>query len=161
LPQGCRGIRANRDLSDSHYVGLTNAEHRAELTVLCIEDDTASLTLIQATIGARPHVELLVATDGAEGTEMARRCHPDLVLADLDLSGMGGEEVLARLRVDPVTRPVPVVILGGDPDTEVVDRLIARGARACLAKPINAGELARCLDDGVDGAGAGRLRRAA
>lgn len=123
--------------------------------MLCIEDDSASLRLIEATLSKRPHVELLVATTGAEGTKMARRHRPDLVLTDLELPGMGGEEVLARLRVDPVTRPVPVVILSNAPSAEIIDRLIARGARTCLGKPINAGELARCLDDGMDGSGPG------
>jgi CheY-like chemotaxis protein len=140
---------------------LTNRGSCPELTILCIEDDSASLTVIKATLGRQPHVELLVATDGAEGTKMARRHRPDLVLADLDLCGMGGEEVLARLHVDPVTRLVPVVILGTNPSAELVDRLIARGARTCLAKPLDAGELARCLDDGFDGRAGRELRHAA
>jgi protein-histidine pros-kinase len=131
------------------------------LRVLCIEDDSASLSLIQAAIDLRPEVELLVATDGAEGAKMARDHRPDLVLADLELPGMGGEEVLARLRVDPLTRPVPVVILSADSSAGVVDRLIARGARTCLGKPINAGELGRALDDGIDGRPSAALRRVA
>jgi CheY-like chemotaxis protein len=131
------------------------------LRVLCIEDDSESLSLIEAAVSLRPRVELLIATDGAEGTKMARDRHPDLVLADIDLSGMGGEEVLARLRVDPVTRPVPVVILSVDPSAGVIERLLSRGAQTCLAKPLNAGDLARTLDDGIDGLPAGELRRAA
>jgi CheY-like chemotaxis protein len=142
-------------------VTFTTSTHHTALRVLCIEDDTASLTLIEATISLRPEVELLVATDGAEGTKMARDHRPDLVLADLELLGMGGEEVLARLRVDPVTRRVPVVILSADSSAGVVDRLIARGARTCLAKPINARELGRALDDGIDGRPAAELRHAA
>ena len=131
------------------------------LTVLCIEDDSASLSLIEKTIGARPDVELLVATDGCEGAKLARSHRPDLVLADLTLPGMGGEEVLARLRVDPLTRPVPVVMLSPEPSAELIDRLIARGAQTCLAKPINAGELSRVVDEGIDALPAGELRRAA
>jgi len=133
-------------------VALTENPSERSLTVLCIEDDSASLSLIEATINERTDVELLVATDGAEGTQMARRHRPDLVLADVDLPGMGGEEVLARLRVDPATRPVPVVMVGADPAAEVADRLIARGARTCLAKPLKASELTLALDYGTAGA---------
>ena len=133
--------------SDSHYVALTEQPNERPLTVLCIEDDSASLSLIEAAVSERPDVELLVATDGAEGAQMARRHQPDLVLADVDLPSMGGEEVLARLRVDPLTRPVPVVMVGADPDAGgMADRLIARGARSCLAKPLKVRELARVLD---------------
>jgi CheY-like chemotaxis protein len=131
-------------------VGRTATETAKALTVLCIEDDSSSLSVIEEAISERPGVELLVATDGAEGTKMARRHRPDLVLADLDLHGMGGEEVLARLRVDPVTRRVPVVMVGADPSASVADRLIARGARTCLAKPLNARALACVLDGGIE-----------
>ena len=136
-------------MSDDHHVALTDNAYERSLTVLCIEDDSASLSLIEATISERQDVELLVATDAAEGAKMARRHRPDLVLADVDLPGMGGEEVLARLRVDPVTRPVPVVMVGADPGAGVGDRLIARGARTCLAKPLKVRELLRVLDYGV------------
>lgn len=127
-------------------MALTEKTTQRSLTVLCIENDSASLSLIEATISARLDVELLVATAGAEGAQMARRHRPDLVLAEVDLPGMGGEEVLARLRVDPVTRAVPVVMVGADPAAGIADRLIARGARTCLAKPLDAGDLARVLD---------------
>jgi CheY-like chemotaxis protein len=130
-------------------VALTHTHNERALTVLCIEDDSASLLLIEATISERPGVELLVATDGAEGAQMARRHRPDLVLADVDLPGMGGEEVLARLRVDPVTRPVTVVMVGADPSAGLADRLIARGAWTCLAKPLKVRELVRALDFGI------------
>jgi CheY-like chemotaxis protein len=130
-------------------VGFTSSDTEKALTVLCIEDDSTSLSIIEATISERPDVELLVATDGAEGTEMARRHRPDLVLADMDLHGMGGEEVLARLRVDPITRPVPVVMMGADPSAGTADRLIARGARTCLAKPLSARVLTSVLDGGL------------
>jgi CheY-like chemotaxis protein len=142
-------------------VSFTSQGNPPALRVLCIEDDTESLSLIEATVSLRPRVELLIATDGAEGTELARRHHPDLVLTDVDLSGMGGEEVLARLRVDPVTRPVPVVVLSGDPSAAAIDRLMARGAQSCLTKPLNAGELGQALDDGIAGLPAGDLPRAA
>jgi CheY-like chemotaxis protein len=141
--------------SDSHGVALTDSSPaERSLTVLCIEDDSASLSLIEATFGERSDVELLVATDAAEGAQMARRHPPDLVFADVDLPGMGGEEVLARLRVDPVTRPVPVVMVGADPTAGLGDRLIARGARTCLAKPLKVRELASALDYGTPRAAA-------
>jgi CheY-like chemotaxis protein len=131
------------------------------LTVLCIEEDLATVQLIEDTIGGRPDVELLVAIDGCKGVKLARSHRPDLVLADLELPDMGGEEVLARLRVDPVTRPVSVVMLSADASPAIVARLLARGAQTCLAKPIGAGELTRVLDHGLGGRAYGGLRRAA
>ena len=118
------------------------------LKVLCIEDDSSSLSLIELAVGARDHVELLVATDGFLGTEMAREHRPDLVLTDLDVAGIGGEEVLARLRADPRTRSVPVIVSGQAP-AAAEERLIGRGARCYLRKPIDVAELTRAIEDGV------------
>jgi len=118
----------------------------APLKVLCIEDDCSSLSLIERTVGAHDHVVLLVARDGVRGTEMAREHRPDLVLTALDVAGIGGEEVLARLRVDPCTRSVPVIVSGQAPAT-AEERLIGRGAQCYLPKPIDAAELARAIED--------------
>jgi CheY-like chemotaxis protein len=119
------------------------------LTVLCIENDPASVSLIERTVRARADVELLVATDGALGTELAREHRPDLVLTDLDVDGIGGEEVLARLQADPCTRSVPVIV-SGQASSSVSGRLIGRGAQSYLPKPLDATELARAIEQGVE-----------
>jgi CheY-like chemotaxis protein len=125
------------------------ADTRTTVTVLCIENDPASVSLIERAVGRRAEVELLVATDGVRGTELAREHRPDLVVADLDVDGIGGEEVLARLQADPSTRSVPVIV-SGQASASVSSRLIGRGAQCYLPKPLDAGELARAIEQGVD-----------
>jgi CheY-like chemotaxis protein len=117
--------------------------------VLCIENDPASVSLIERTVRSWAEVELLVATDGIRCTELARRHQPDLVVADLDVDGIGGEEVLARLQADPCTRSVPVIVSGQAPP-DLSNRLIGRGAQTYLPKPLDAGELARAIEQGVE-----------
>jgi CheY-like chemotaxis protein len=70
------------------------------------------------------------------------------VVADLDVDGIGGEEVLARLHADPRTRSVPVIV-SGQASGSASGRLIGRGAQCYLAKPLDAGELARAIEQGV------------
>jgi CheY-like chemotaxis protein len=120
-----------------------------KLTVLCIENDLASVSLVERTVRSRADVEMLVASDGVRGTELARERRPDLVVADLDVDGIGGEEVLARLQADPRTRTVPVIVSGHAPPT-LSERLIGRGAQTYLPKPIDVTALARAIDHGVE-----------
>ena len=119
------------------------------LKVLCIESDSSILSAIERTLRTRTRVELLVASDGIRGTEMALEHRPDLVLTGLDVAGIGGEEVLARLRVDPRTRSVPVIV-SGDATAGASARLLGRGALSYLPKPLDAGALAQAIDDGLE-----------
>jgi DNA-binding NarL/FixJ family response regulator len=77
-------------------------------------------------------VELIPAMRPQLGLDLARERHPDLVLLDLHLPDMPGEEVLQRLRGSAETSDIPVVILSGDVRPVLIRRLLAAGARAFL-----------------------------
>ncbi|MGH2756508.1 MAG: response regulator [Actinomycetota bacterium] len=74
---------------------------------------------------------------GALGIELAQQHVPDLVLLDLHLPDLRGEEVLIRLHKDPRTRSIPVVILSADASPGQIERLRASGAAEYLTKPID------------------------
>ena len=69
--------------------------------------------------------------------ELAQQSRPDLVLLDLHLPGMSGEDVLERLRADPITQDVPVIVVSADATKGRVKRLLASGANAYLTKPLD------------------------
>jgi CheY-like chemotaxis protein len=79
--------------------------------------------------------------------DTVRREHPDLILLDLHLPDMSGEEVLRRLWADPSTRPIPVAILSADATSSHSQRLLAAGAVAYLTKPLQLSRLLRLLDE--------------
>jgi len=116
------------------------------LTVLCIEDNLSNLQLIERVLDRRPSVKLVSAMRPQLGLDLAGEYRPDLVLLDLHLPDMPGTEVLRRLRADPKTSSVPVVILTADARPGLVTRLLDQGARAFLTKPLNVRELLRLLD---------------
>jgi signal transduction histidine kinase/CheY-like chemotaxis protein len=118
-------------------------------TVLCIEDNVANLELIEQIFADRRDIELLTAVQGTIGAELARRHLPDIVLLDLNLPDIDGDEVLDRLHADPATEHVPVVILSADATDRQLERLLARGAHAYLTKPIDVAELMRVIDDAL------------
>ena len=71
---------------------------------------------------------------------------PDLILLDLHLPDLNGEQVLSELRAEPATAAIPVVILSADASRGVVRRLLASGALAYLTKPLELAELGKLLD---------------
>jgi signal transduction histidine kinase len=109
----------------------------ADRDVLLIEDNLANLSLIEHIFADQPQIHLLPATDGPSGLEMARRHHPSLILLDLHLPGMSGEDVLRRLHERPETADIPVVVVSADVTHSQIKRLEREGAAAHLAKPLN------------------------
>lgn len=78
--------------------------------------------------------EVWTAADGLEGLKLAREVIPDLILLDLVMPRMGGLEVLKRLKSDPRTKDIPVVVLSNLEDAEGVKEAIEQGAEDFLRK---------------------------
>jgi CheY-like chemotaxis protein len=105
-------------------------------TILYIEDNLTNLKLLERLLDRRPEIRLLSAMQGGIGVTLARTHRPDLILLDLNLPDMPGEEVLGRLRSDPRTAKVPVVVLTAEASSGQVKKLLDAGARAYLTKPL-------------------------
>jgi PAS domain S-box-containing protein len=108
----------------------------AAATLLYVEDNLANLSLVETILLSRPRWRILPALQGRIGVELAREHRPDLVLLDLHLPDISGEEVLRRLRDDPRTAATPVVVVTADATRATVERLRAAGADAYLTKPL-------------------------
>jgi CheY-like chemotaxis protein/anti-sigma regulatory factor (Ser/Thr protein kinase) len=121
-------------------------------TVLYIEDNSSNLRLVERIVDRRPGVALLSAMQGRRGLELARDHRPDLILLDLHLPDMPGQDVLAELRADPATREIPVVILSADATPSQASRLVQAGAHAYLTKPLVVSQLLMLLDELLVGA---------
>ena len=118
--------------------------------VLYIEDNPSNYALVAQVLEfQRPTIRLLGAMLGQLGLDMAREHRPDLILLDLQLPDVAGDEVLRQLRADENTRDIPVVMVSADATTEQPRRLLALGARAYLTKPLKIAELVRAVDDAL------------
>src|SRR5204862_6114440 len=83
--------------------------------------------------------------------ERAAEHQPDLILLDLHLPDLDGDEVLARMRADKRTRDIPVVSLSSDATDRTPGPLLEAGAQAYLTKPIGVRELLEVVDAYVAG----------
>jgi PAS domain S-box-containing protein len=126
--------------------GEASAPERDSKTVLYIEDNMPNLRLVERILATRPNIELLVATEGEAGVELAVKHRPDVVLLDLNLPDINGAEVLKRLKGEPSTNDTRVVILSADATNARSERLLQEGADAYLSKPIDVHRFLRVLD---------------
>jgi CheY-like chemotaxis protein len=127
-------------------VGPREPEPSAPLTVLYIEDNLSNLQLVERVLRRRPAVRLISAMRPQLGLDLAAEHDPGLLLLDLHLPDMPGQEVLRRLRAEPRTANVPVVILSADARPSLIQELLDRGVRAFLTKPLDVRGLLDLVD---------------
>ncbi len=115
-------------------------------TVLYIEDNPSNIKLVDTILKERPEITLLVAQQGSLGLELAREHAPALVLLDLNLPDISGEEVLRRLRADQRTARIPVVMVSADATSRQAVRLRNVGADGYLTKPFDIAQFFAVVD---------------
>jgi PAS domain S-box-containing protein len=108
--------------------------------VLVVEDNADMSALVAETLGASCRV--VTAADGAAALEQAVRLEPELIVSDLMLPGMSGQDFLAAVRRQPELEGVPVLILTANADEDLRVELLKQGVQDWLTKPFLPRELA-------------------
>lgn len=114
-------------------------------SILVVEDDATARTLIRSALDPE-RVEMVEAADGREALEVldewrngdSRQPWPALILLDLGLPGMGGLDVLKRVRGREDTRRIPVVIFSSHDEPIVIRTAYELGANGYVKKPTRA-----------------------
>jgi class 3 adenylate cyclase/CheY-like chemotaxis protein len=109
------------------------------ITVLAVDDQPQNLRLLDAVLTPRGY-RMVTATSGEQAMKMLDEAVPDLVLLDIVMPGIDGYEVCRRIRDNPATAFLPVVMITASGDQEKVSAIRA-GADDFVSKPFNSGEL--------------------
>jgi len=125
---------------------VASRTYPAARTVLYVEDMVENLRLVEQVLKQRPSTTVIPAMLAGVALDLARQHRPDMVLLDLRLPDMPGEDVMHQLRIDPATSGIPIVILSANASQQHIDQLLASGAAAYLTKPIRVRELLYTLD---------------
>lgn len=105
--------------------------------VLIVEDNSDVRELMMLFL-RREGYEIAEAATGPAALEQAHITHPDVIIMDLGLPGMDGDEATARLKADPFTRDIPIIVNTAFPTgAPIVNRAVAAGAAEILHKPID------------------------
>ncbi|MBI3721650.1 MAG: response regulator, partial [Fimbriimonas ginsengisoli] len=115
--------------------------------LLYVEDNISNMRLLEMFTFGFENISLIPAMQGRIGLELAREHHPDLILLDLHLPDLMGDEVLRRLKSDPATSSIPVVIVTADATARQIKALFAAGAAEYLTKPLDFKMLVAVLEE--------------
>ena len=108
-------------------------------TLLLVDDNKDMRQYIKRLFA--PHCKVIEATDGQRALDIARTNPPQLILSDLMMPNMNGQQLLAHIRADPKTRLVPVVLLSAATNDELRVSALTTGAEDFMLKPFKPKEL--------------------
>jgi putative two-component system response regulator len=114
--------------------------HSSAATILVVDDLDANARLLERLLSREGH-RVLFARDGEEALERVCREQPDLVLMDVIMPTLDGFETCRRLKSDPATRLVPVVLITALQSSRDRVRGLEVGADDFLSRPVNTAEL--------------------
>lgn len=107
----------------------------SEKPVILVVDDDLPILLLMRNLLREFGFDTATAATGQEAIQTARSRTPDLILLDLNMPGMSGDEVMRAMRSDVGLSSVPVLILSGEPvEPDEIQRLGANGA---ILKPFD------------------------
>ena len=112
----------------------------AKAKVLIADDNPPGAELLEAYLADQPY-EAKVAYNGDEALEIARNWNPDLVLLDVMMPRISGFEVCQKLREDPATQEMGVIMVTALDQPGDIDRAVQAGTDDLLTKPVSKADL--------------------
>jgi twitching motility two-component system response regulator PilG len=151
-----KDLRFVLDLFLDQHLGRRRVRKR----VLVVEDEAAVREGI-VTLLTFAGYQVLGAERGERGLQLANTERPHVILLDFRLPDLDGYEVCRRLRENPATREIPVVMVTGSEDLALNRRAYAAGAKACVLKPFRGEALIATLEAALAGKRRRRVPRSA
>jgi len=114
------------------------------IRILCVEDNDDSLFVLHRRLTSAGF-EVKVATNGKEGVEWAKTLLPDLIVMDLNLPKLDGTEATRRLKSQPETKHIPIIVMTSNYDEKHRANALAAGCDAYETKPPDFGRLVEMI----------------
>lgn len=105
------------------------------MKILLVEDNEMNLDMLSRRLSRRGF-EILIAVDGAQGLDMTRLHHPDLILMDMSLPVLDGWEATRRIKADPELKAIPIIALTAHAISGDRERCLAAGCDEYESKPV-------------------------
>ena len=115
--------------------------------MLVVEDDP-ELRLLLATMLELEHKQVITAENGKEGFRLARECHPDLIVLDLMMPTMTGQEFREAQMANPEIKHIPVLVVSAHPHGEAIARRMQ--AAGYMSKPLDFEALTSFVNSQMD-----------
>jgi two-component system alkaline phosphatase synthesis response regulator PhoP len=119
---------------------LNSESFLPQSTVLIVDDNAQNVELLQAFLESLP-VKLVTASDGVEALKMVAEHSPDLILLDIMMPRMSGFQVCRRIKNDPKTRDIQVLMVTALNELGDIEQATESGTDDFVSKPVNKFEL--------------------
>jgi CheY-like chemotaxis protein len=113
-------------------------------TALIVDDSAEVRRLLKRSLVDLGFV-IIEAANGSEAVQLARQCHPAIVVLDLCLPGMDGWDVVACLRSDPALEEVPIVVVTAYYGSSIIQAARRAGCQHVIAKPFQLRDITRVI----------------
>jgi two-component system alkaline phosphatase synthesis response regulator PhoP len=118
----------------------------ASRRVLIADDNLTNVELLEAYL-SDTDCEISVATDGRETLEKVAEVQPDLILLDIMMPKLSGFEVCRKVKQDPATKQIMILMVTALNELGDIERAVAAGCDDFLSKPINKLELLKRVEN--------------
>jgi two-component system phosphate regulon response regulator PhoB len=118
-------------------------------TILIADDDEDLRLLVQVTL-ENPTYRILTAADGCQALDAVQQHHPDLLILDWMMPGFTGCEVITKLRQNPETLAIPVIMLTAKDGVEARGQMASLALAGYLMKPFSPLELIKKVREALD-----------
>ncbi len=132
--------RFNKDAIDEW---LRYSVETVKTRILVIDDDESIRSLFKTTLEEEGHT-VVTADTGAKGLDYVKQQDFDLIFLDLKLPGADGAEVLHEMR--SIKRGIPVVVITGYPDSEMMERAMRHGPLGVMTKPFSDSDIIAAIN---------------
>lgn len=110
--------------------------HSEKIRVLVIDDELTQRMLVKEYLEAAGH-QVAVTEDGKRGLKLAISTKPDIILLDYLLPSVDGNSVCKNLKANPATADIPVILVTGSREVDVIEKGLAAGAEDFITKPVH------------------------
>ncbi len=108
---------------------------------ILLVDDSSTARLLARMVLQESSYEVITARDGVEGVEKAKLERPDLILLDVMMPNMDGIEACKRLRDEPTTAAIPIIMVTTRGEEGIAEASYAYGCNEFVTKPVDPAEL--------------------
>ena len=120
---------------------MTDASISKPATILVVDDNAQNLELLEAYLEDMPNITTISATNGREALDKVAAHRPDLILLDVMMPRMSGFEVCKKIKSDPATKDIAVIMITALNEVGDVERGVEVGTNDFLTKPVNRADL--------------------
>ena len=114
---------------------------------ILVVDDSKLFLFLSQTIFRRVGSKVVTATSGMQALQLANSILPDVIILDLIMPDMRGDEVCSRLKSDPKTSQIPIIIVTVCGDTDTIEKCMKAGCDDFITKPVDQELLLRKVAD--------------